>query len=176
MPGCIKIGVSSCLLGNRVRYDGGHKYERLVAEVLGAYFTLIPFCPEAECGLGIPREAMQLEGELSNLRLVALETRADHTETMQNYSRLKIQELKHGGLCAIIFKSKSPSCGLRQVKIFAQRGFSGKTGRGIFAETFKTAFSSAPVAEETEIRDVLRRNSFIRAVYAYAQQQKTMLP
>jgi len=113
----IKIGVSSCLLGEKVRYDGGHKHDRYITDVLGRYFQFVPVCPEVGCGMSIPREAMRLEGDPANPRLVTNKSHLDKTEQMNEFCRSKVVELDDEDLCGFIFKKDSPSSGLFRVKV-----------------------------------------------------------
>jgi uncharacterized protein YbbK (DUF523 family) len=112
MTDAIIIGVSSCLLGEHVRYDGGHKHDRYLTDTLGQYFRFLPVCPEVGCGLPIPRESMRLEGDPANPRLITGRSRLDHTDRMLEFCRLKVKELESADLCGFIFKKDSPSSGL----------------------------------------------------------------
>ncbi|MFH0788375.1 MAG: DUF523 domain-containing protein, partial [Pseudomonadota bacterium] len=107
----ILLGISACLLGEKVRYDGGHKADRFIIETLGNHVDFVPVCPEVECGLGIPREAMRLMGDPENPRLITIYSRVDYTERMKEWTRLHIAGLTQLGLGGFIFKSNSPSCG-----------------------------------------------------------------
>ena len=157
--GKIFIGVSACLLGEKVRYDGRDKYDPLVAETLAEIFEWVPVCPEVELGLGVPREPIQLEGDPKNPRLMATESRRDLTEPMRDWCNGHFQTLEH--LCGFIFKSKSPSCGLH-VDVFAEE----KAGRGLFSQTFITRFPEVPVVEAEELHDPAARENFIEQVLA----------
>jgi len=105
----IRIGISACLLGEKVRYDGGHKWDRFITGTLGKYVDLVPVCPEVECGLGIPREAMRLAGDPHSPRLVTVRSGIDHTERMLTWARKRVAKLAKEELCGFIFKSDSPS-------------------------------------------------------------------
>ena len=105
----IPIGISSCLLGNKVRFDGGHKHDRYITETLGHYLTFVPVCPEVECGLPVPREAMRLIGDVDEPRLVTNKTGVDHTERMLSWARNRVIGLEKENLCGFIFKNRSPS-------------------------------------------------------------------
>jgi uncharacterized protein YbbK (DUF523 family) len=111
MTASIKIGVSACLLGEKVRFDGGHKHNRYITQTLERFFEFVPVCPESECGLGIPREAMRLEGEVSRPRLVTNKTRIDHTDQMLSWAAGRLDALEKEDLCGFIFKKDSPSSG-----------------------------------------------------------------
>ena len=161
----IKIGISSCLLGNAVRYDGGHKLDRFLRDTLGQYVAYVPVCPEAECGLGIPREAMRLEGQADSPRLVTRQTRVDKTETMVRWAQKRVAELEGENLCGFIFKSDSPSSGMERVKVYDEKGMPAKTGVGIFARIFMEHFPLLPVEDEGRLHDTQLRENFIERIF-----------
>lgn len=161
----IKIGISSCLLGNPVRYDGGHKLDRFLRDTLGQYVEYVPVCPEAECGMGIPREAMRLEGKTDAPRLVTRRTKEDKTETMVRWANSRIAELAAENLCGFIFKSDSPSSGMERVKVYDDKGMPAKTGVGIFARIFMEHFPLLPVEEEGRLHDTGLRENFIERIF-----------
>jgi len=162
----IAVGVSACLLGEKVRYDGGHKHDRYITEVLGSYFSFVPVCPEVECGLPIPRECMRLEGDPSAPRLVTHTTRRDLTEQMLAFCARKVAELVDSDLCGFVFKKDSPSSGLWRVKVYSQ-GMPAKTGSGLFAAAVTRQFPLLPVEEEGRLHDPSLRENFIERVFAY---------
>ncbi|MDD3981999.1 MAG: DUF523 domain-containing protein, partial [Spirochaetales bacterium] len=143
----IKLGVSACLLGQEVRYDGGHKHDRYITDTLGPFFDFVPVCPEVECGLPIPREAMRLVGDPANPRLVTNKTGIDHTQRMLDYAKNRLDALARDELCGFIFKKDSPSSGLHRVKVYGENGIPGKSGKGLFAAAFVTRFPLVPVEE-----------------------------
>jgi len=161
----IKIGISSCLLGNAVRYDGGHKLDRFLRDTLGQYVAYVPVCPEAECGLGIPREAMRLEGQADSPRLVTRQTRVDKTDGMVRWAQKRVAELEAENLCGFIFKSDSPSSGMERVKVYDEKGMPAKTGVGIFARIFMEHFPLLPVEEEGRLHDTQLRENFIERIF-----------
>ena len=161
----IKIGISSCLLGNAVRYDGGHKLDRFLRDTLGQYVEYVPVCPEAECGLGIPREAMRLEGQADSPRLVTRQTRVDKTEMMVRWAQKRVAELEGENLCGFIFKSDSPSSGMERIKVYDEKGMPAKTGVGIFARIFMEHFPLLPVEEEGRLHDTQLRENFIERIF-----------
>lgn len=163
----IKVGVSSCLLGNQVRYDGGHKRDRYITDVLADYFQLIPVCPEVECGLPVPRETMHLSGDPEKPRLVTTKSGLDHTEKMQQFCNNKVGSLKQENLCAFIFKKDSPSSGLHRVKVYGRSGQAQKKGRGLFAAAVVNHFPLLPVEEEGRLHDAKLRENFIERIYCY---------
>ena len=161
----IKIGISSCLLGNPVRYDGGHKLDRFLRDTLGQYVAYVPVCPEAECGMGIPREAMRLEGKMDAPLLVTRRTREDKTEMMVRWAKMRVAELMVENLCGFIFKSDSPSSGMERVKVYDDSGIPTKTGVGIFARIFMEHFPLLPVEEEGRLHDTGLRENFIERIF-----------
>ena len=154
MTSAIKIGVSTCLLGEKVRYDGGHKHSRYITQTLGLFFEFVPVCPETECGLGIPREAMRLEGDVDHPRLVTHKTRTDHTARMLSWAAGRLDALEKENLCGFIFKKDSPSSGLHRVKVYNDNGQAVKSGRGLFAAAFTARFPRIPVEEEGRLQDL----------------------
>jgi len=161
----IRIGVSTCLLGQNVRYDGGHKHDRFITDTLGQYVEFVPVCPEAECGLGIPREAMRLVGDLDSPRLVTVRTHVDHTERMLAWAGKRVTELEKEGLCGFIFKSDSPSSGMERVKVYNEKGMPEKKGVGLFANAFMRHFPLIPVEEEGRLHDPKLRENFIESIF-----------
>ena len=162
----IKLGVSSCLLGEHVRYDGGRKHDRYITDTLGRYFCFVPVCPEVGCGLPIPREAMRLEGDPANPRLMTIKTRIDRTGQMLVFCRNKVVELEREDLCGFIFKEGSPSSGLFRVKIY-NNGVATRNGSGLFAAEVARHFPLMPMEEEGRLNDPCIRENFIERVFSY---------
>lgn len=165
--GKIKLGVSACLLGQKVRFDGGHQLDRFITETLGRYVDFVPVCPEVECGLPVPREAMRLVGDPENPRLVTIRTRIDHTDRMLAWARQRVKELEKEDLHGFIFKSDSPSSGMERVKVYDAKGNPQKKGVGIFARVFMTHFPLLPVEEDGRLHDPKLRENFIEAIFTY---------
>jgi len=161
----IRLGISTCLLGENVRYDGGHKLDRFLTETLGQYVEYVPVCPEVECGLPVPREAMHLEGDPERPRLVTSQTHEDKTEQMVKWAKMRVVELEKEDLCGFIFKSNSPSSGMERVKIRNEKGMPEKKGVGIFAMTFMEHFPLIPVEEEGRLHDPKLRENFIEWIF-----------
>ena len=162
----IKLGVSACLLGQKVRYDGGHKRDRFITDTLSLYVEYVPVCPEVEYGLGIPREALRLVGDPSSPRLVTTKTHHDHTDRMLQYARKRVIELSKENLCGFIFKSKSPSSGMERVKVYNEKGMPVNKGVGLFARVFMEHFPLIPVEEEGRLHDPKLRENFIESIFA----------
>jgi uncharacterized protein YbbK (DUF523 family) len=166
----IRIGVSACLLGEKVRYDGVDKRDPYIADVLGRIFTFVPVCPEVGCGLPVPRAAMRLEGAPAQPRLLTIEGRLDLTDLMLAWCRLKVKELEGEALSGFILKSRSPSCGLFRVEVIS-RG-SKESGRGLFAAALTEHFPQLPVEEEGRLVDVRLRENFIERVNTCRSTEK----
>ncbi|MDD5775303.1 MAG: DUF523 and DUF1722 domain-containing protein, partial [Candidatus Omnitrophica bacterium] len=161
----ITLGISACLLGENVRYDGGHKHDRFLTDTLGKYVTYLPVCPEVEYGLGVPRESMRLVGDPASPRLVTIRTRQDYTEGMIRWARQRVAALEKDNLCGFIFKSDSPSSGMERVKVYKDGGMPEKKGIGIFARIFMEHFPLIPVEEEGRLHDPLIRENFIERIF-----------
>lgn len=168
------VGVSSCLLGSNVRYDGGHKLDRFLRDRLGGFVRFVPVCPEVECGLPIPREAMRLVNTGDEVRLLTQKTQVDITPRMTAWAERKLTELRELPLCGFIFKSKSPSSGMKGVKVYTEKGGVTKTGVGIFAKAFMEAFPCLPVEDEGRLNDDGIRENFIERLFVMHRWQ-TML-
>jgi uncharacterized protein YbgA (DUF1722 family)/uncharacterized protein YbbK (DUF523 family) len=171
----IKIGVSTCLLGEKVRYDGGHKHDRYITQTLGQYFDFVPVCPETECGLGIPREPMRLEGDVSAPKLVTNKTKRDLTEQMTRWIGPRLDQLASENLCGFIFKKGSPSSGLHRVKVYNAKGHPAPNGRGLFAAAFTNRFPRIPAEEEGRLHDPTLREMFIEQVFALKRWRDTLI-
>jgi len=163
----IRIGVSSCLLGDRVRYDGGHKQDHFLTDVMGPQVEWVPVCPEFEMGLGVPREPIQLERKKGEMRLVSIETHADHTQTMRRWAKQRLRELSRENLSGYILKSRSPSCGMERVQIHEPNGARAGIGRGLYAKALIERFENLPIEEERRLTNPKQRENFIERVFAY---------
>jgi uncharacterized protein YbgA (DUF1722 family)/uncharacterized protein YbbK (DUF523 family) len=166
MEGKIRLGISSCLLGNKVRYDGGHKLDHFLTDTLGAHVEYVPVCPEVEVGLPIPREALRLVGDPLDPRLVTNRSGEDITERMRSWASRRLDELEKEDLCGFIFKSGSPSSGMERVRVYDSGGVPRKTGVGIFAQAFMERFPSLPVEDEGRLNDPDLRENFIERIFA----------
>jgi len=173
MESPIKIGVSSCLLGNKVRYNGGHARDRFITGTLGEYVEFVPVCPEVECGLGIPRLTMHLKGDVENPRLVTTTTGEDHTARMVKWAKKRLDELTTENLCGFVFKRNSPSSGMARVKVFNDKGQPVKKGSGIFAGMFMKHFPLIPVEEDGRLNDPKLRENFIEQIFALKRWRDT---
>ncbi|OLN25636.1 Hypothetical protein DVDV_3192 [Desulfovibrio sp. DV] len=165
MSETIRVGVSACLLGQPVRYDGGHKRDLYIIDTLGRYFEFVPVCPEVECGLSVPREAMRLVGDPDAPRLVTIKSGLDHTDRMQAWAAGRVAELAEENLCGFIFKSKSPSSGFTRVKVYNDKGSPAERGVGLFARAFLDRFPLIPVEDEGRLHDDKLRENFIERIF-----------
>ncbi|MCL5807847.1 MAG: DUF523 and DUF1722 domain-containing protein [Deltaproteobacteria bacterium] len=161
----IRLGISRCLLGENVRYDGGHALDRFLRDTLGKYVEYVPVCPEVECGFGIPRESLRLLGNPQKPRLVTSRTGVDHTDRMEAWAHRRVTELERENLCGFTFKSDSPSSGMERVKVYDDKGIPKKTGTGIFARIFREHFPLIPVEEEGRLHDPTLRENFIERIF-----------
>jgi len=162
--GPIRLGVSSCLLGAEVRYDGGHKHDRYLTDVVGNWFEWVPVCPEVELGLGVPRPPIHLVHGGDDPRLVEIESGEDLTKRMEGFAREKVNRLEQAGLDGFILKGASPSCGVDGVKVFRQDDTDLRNGVGVFARVLLQAWPDLPVAEEEWLEDPDRCRDFFENV------------
>ena len=163
----IKLGISSCLLGENVRYDGGHRLDRFLRDTLGKYADFVPVCPEVECGLSIPREAMRLVGDPEDPRLMTRKTIIDHTGRMKKWTAKRLRELAREDLRGFIFKSRSPSSGMTGVKVYDESGTRIRKGTGLFAGAFMDRFPVLPVEDDGRLHDSGLRENFIERIFTY---------
>jgi len=162
----IRIGISTCLLGEPVRYDGGHKRDRYLTDTIGEMVEFVPVCPEVELGLGTPRPAIRLQEVGGLVRLLCPDRDEDLTARMDEFARKRIRALAKLGLSGYILKSKSPSCGMERVKLYRERGAPLRTGRGRFAAALMEAITDLPVEEEGRLNDPVLRENFFERVFA----------
>jgi uncharacterized protein YbgA (DUF1722 family)/uncharacterized protein YbbK (DUF523 family) len=174
MESTIKLGISSCLLGNNVRYDGSHSRDRFLTDTLSHYVEYLPVCPEVECGLGTPREFMHLVGSPDAPRLVTGTTGKDYTDQMISWTRKRVIELEQEKLCGFIFKKNSPSSGMERVKVYAGKGAPVKKGIGMFARVFMEHFPLLPVEEEGRLYDVNLRENFIERIFTFKRWRELL--
>ncbi len=168
----IKIGMSSCLLGEEVRWDGDHKYDQYVRDVLGSYFDYVSICPEVDVGMGVPRETVALYGTLENPKMITKRSKTDWTKKMNHYTKDRIHELTKENLCGYVFKSKSPSCGIGKVPIYSEFGSSRmRHGSGMFASSFVKVFPLVPVEDEGRLHDPVIRENFIVRIFCFHRLQ-----
>ncbi len=167
----LRLGISRCLLGEEVRYDGRHNLDNFLTEVLGRYVEWIPICPEVEAGLGTPREPMRLVGNPQSPRLVTIESRIDHTCALETMATNRIEGLKTLDVSGYVFKKSSPSCGIGRVRLYNEHGVLSRNGVGLFARAFIEQFPLIPVEEEGRLCDPALRENFVERVFCYRRWQ-----
>src|SRR5512147_1284370 len=167
----LRLGISRCLLGDEVRFDGGHKRDNFLTDVFGCYVEWVPVCPEVEAGLGTPREAMRLVGNSQHPRLVTIKSGIDHTNALETITKKRIEELSELDLSGYVFKKDSPSCGVDRVRIYNEHGMPSHSGIGLFARGFLEQFPLIPVEEEGRLCDAPLRENFIERVFCYRRYQ-----
>jgi uncharacterized protein YbgA (DUF1722 family)/uncharacterized protein YbbK (DUF523 family) len=163
-----RLGISACLLGDRVRFDGGHKRDPFLTDVLAPHVEWVPVCPEVEVGMGTPRETLRLvRNPRGAVRMVTTRTGIDYTPAMQRWAGTRLDELERLGLSGYVLKKDSPSCGMERVKVFEAGAPAVRSGRGIFASALLSRFPTLPVEEEGRLSDPRLRENFIERVFAY---------
>ena len=163
----IRIGVSSCLLGNEVRFDGGHKRDAFLVETFGRHVEWVPVCPEVELGLGTPRSTLRLERAADDIKLVMPLTGTEYTTAMRRYAAKRVTQLAADELCGYVLKKNSPSCGMERVKVYDGGRLASRSGRGLFADALLRRFPHLPVEEEGRLCDPRLRDNFVERVFAY---------
>ncbi len=167
-PRPVRIGVSSCLLGHNVRFDGGHKRNAFLLDGFGRFVDWVAVCPEVELGLGTPRETLRLERRAGDTRLVTTKTDVDHTDAMRAWARRRVEALAREDLSGYVLKKDSPSCGLERVKLYGGGGGTPpRAGRGLFAAALVERLPHLPVEEEGRLEDARLRDNFVERVFAY---------
>jgi uncharacterized protein YbbK (DUF523 family) len=162
------VGISACLLGERVRYDGGHKHEPALIDLLSRMVRFVPVCPEVEIGLGVPREPIQIVRKRGRLCLVGVQSGRDHTRAMKTYAERRARELGGLGLSGYVLKSASPSCGMEGVAVHTDDGRT-VAARGFFAAELTRQLDFMPIEEEERLREPSVRETFIERVLAHSR-------
>ncbi len=168
-PDPLRIGISSCLLGEPVRFDGGHKRDSFLVDTFGFFVEWVPVCPEVELGLGTPRETLRLVRKDGQVRLVQPKTGRDLTGEMRAFARRRVEALADERLSGYVLKKDSPSCGMERVRVYTDAGTADRGGRGLFAEALIARFPQLPVEEEGRLSDPRLRDNFVERVFAYAR-------
>ena len=167
LGGPIRIGVSACLLGQTVRWDGGHKRDRFVTDQLARWVEFVSVCPEVESGLPTPRPTLRLAGEVDDPRLIFGQSGDDHTEPMKRWAQARVKAFAEADLCGFILKSDSPSCGMERVRVYNASNMPARKGTGLFARELMRAWPLLPVEEEGRLNDPKLRETFVERVFAY---------
>lgn len=170
----VRLGISSCLLGNPVRWNSGHKLDRFLTNTLGQFVEYVPVCPEVEAGFGVPRESLRLVGDPENPRLITFKTKMDYTDRMRNWARKRVKELEKEDLHGFIFKSDSPSSGMIRVKVYTEKGMPVKKGVGMFAREFMTHFPLIPAEDDGRLHDAKIRENFIERIFTLQRWRNTI--
>ena len=169
----LRIGISSCLLGDEVRFDGGHKRDGGLIDALGPYVEWVRVCPEVELGLGVPREPVSLVSTGRGIRMIAVHTGTDHTDAMRAYAARTVRALASAGLAGYILKAKSPSCGLRGVPVAVEGAAAHPDpgGVGLFAAALREGLADLPVEDEVSLADPAVRESFLERALAFDRRR-----
>ncbi len=173
-PSKPRIGISSCLLGQNVRYDGGHKRDAFLVDTFGHFVEWIPVCPEAEIGMGVPREAVHLVGTREHARMIAEKSGKDWTDAMRRFTAIRTEELAALKLSGYVFKKDSPSCGMERVRLYGATATPSRYGRGLFAAAVISRFPLLPVEEEGRLNDPALRENYIERVFAFQRWQEEL--
>jgi uncharacterized protein YbgA (DUF1722 family)/uncharacterized protein YbbK (DUF523 family) len=171
-----RVGISTCLLGENVRYDGGHARDRFLTDTFGDFVEWVPVCPEVETGLGVPREAVHLVGDPLSPRLVFVNSGGDVTDRMKQWAKRRLKDLEGADLVGFIFKSRSPSSGMERVKVFDESGMPQKVGVGIWARAFMDHFPLIPVEDEGRLQDPALRENFVERVFCLKRYRDATRP
>ena len=167
--GPVRVGISSCLLGEQVRYDGGHKRDAFLTDELARHVEFVPLCPEVEIGLGVPRPTLRLERRGDDVRMVVTESGEDLTERMGSWAQGAAERIAAAGLDGYVLKKSSPSCGMERVKVYDENGAPARGGRGLFAAALMERLPLLPVEEEGRLRDARLREHFVARIFARAR-------
>jgi len=168
-----RIGISACLLGHQVRFDGAHKRDYFLTDTFGKFVDWVPVCPELEVGMGVPRESVRLVGNVADPDMIAERSGRDWTAAMKRYAAKRVKDLKTLDLSGYIFKKNSPSCGMERVRIYSPKGMPSKQGRGLFAAAVMEYLPLLPLEEEGRLNDPALRENFIERVFSYRRWQDT---
>jgi uncharacterized protein YbbK (DUF523 family)/uncharacterized protein YbgA (DUF1722 family) len=167
----IRIGISSCLLGDEVRFDGGHKRNAFLTETLGPQVEWVRVCPEVELGLGVPRETLRLIKVAGDVRMITTKRHLDHTDAMRAWAGRRADALASMNLHGYVFKANSPSCGMERVTVFTRHGAPSRTGVGLFAAAIRRRLPVLPTEDEGRLMNQALRENFIERVFAYHRLQ-----
>ncbi|MDA2978957.1 MAG: DUF523 and DUF1722 domain-containing protein [Actinomycetota bacterium] len=171
----IRIGVSSCIIGEEVRYNGGHSRQRYLTDVLAQFVEYVPVCPEVEIGMGVPRPTIRLVQADDGLQLVDPKNDINWTSAMNRYSRTRTAELGSQDLDGFVLKKGSPTCGLERVKVYTDSGV-GNQGQGLFASALVQRFPFLPIEEDGRLNDPLIRENFVERVFAFRRLKDLFRP
>ena len=162
-----KVGISACLLGQQVRFDGGHKRDLFLTDLFGKFVDWVAICPEVEVGMGVPRETVRLIGAPAHPRMIAEKSGKDWTAAMHRFAAKRVRDIVDKQLSGYVFKKNSPSCGVERVRVYNANGMAERQGRGLFAAALMNQCPLLPVEEEGRLNDQKLRENFIERVFAY---------
>lgn len=168
----LRVGISACLLGVRVRYDGSHKHDPYLTDMLGAYVDWVPVCPEVEVGMSTPRESVRMVGAVESPRLLGVRSGTDWTDRMRQYAHARVAAIRALDLDGYVLKSKSPSCGMERVKVYTEAGMPHASAPGLFARELMAQLPSLPVEEEGRLHDPPLRENFIVRLFCRARWRR----
>ena len=171
----IRIGVSSCVIGEEVRWNGGHSRQRYLTDMLGPFVEYVPVCPEVEVGMGVPRPTVRLVRKGDDIRMIDPKNEVDWTSSMRRLSRTRSSELADAGLHGFVLKKDSPTCGVFRVRIYADSGVE-RNGRGLFATALIQRMPHLPVEEEGRLNDARIRENFVERIFAYRRLKGLFRP
>ena len=163
----IRVGISACLLGQEVRFDGGHKRDSFLTEELGTHVRWVPVCPEVEVGMGTPREALRLVRDGDRTRMITIQTGIDYTDRMNDWADRRVATLVREDLDGYVLKSSSPSCGMLDVMVFHDNGRVSREGQGLFAAALMERMPLLPVEDEGRLNDLRVRENFVARLVSY---------
>ena len=169
-----RLGISSCLLGQKVRFDGGHKQDAFLCETFGRFVEWIPVCPEIEVGMGVPRETVRLVGAPGDPKMIAERSGRDWTMAMKRFAAIRANQLAELKLSGYVFKKNSPSCGVERVRVYDRKNMPARRGRGLFSAAVMKRLPLLPVEEEGRLNDLALRENFIERVFAYHRWQHAL--
>jgi uncharacterized protein YbbK (DUF523 family)/uncharacterized protein YbgA (DUF1722 family) len=172
----IRIGISACLLGEEVRFNGGHTRARYLTDTLGQFVDYVSVCPEIEVGMGVPRPAVRLEDRGGGIKMVDPVNGVDWTAAMNTLSKRRAGVVDEEGLDGFILKKDSPSCGVWRVKVYREKGAAPRRGRGLFAEALLERYPFLPVEEEGRLNDPVLRENFVERIFAYRRLRSAFRP
>ncbi|MGI9666882.1 MAG: YbgA family protein [Acidimicrobiia bacterium] len=173
----IKIGVSSCIIGEEVRWNGGHARQRWLTDVFWEYVDYVPVCPEVDVGMGVPRPTVRLERHGVDIRMIDPKNEVDWTAAMNRVSRSRASDMEAYDLCGFVLKKDSPTCGLERVKVVHDGGGgASKNGQGLFATALVQRFPFLPVEEEGRLNDPSIRENFVERVFAFRRLKDVFRP
>jgi len=171
----LRIGVSSCVIGEEVRWNGGHSRQRYLTDMLGPFVEYVPVCPEVEVGMGVPRPTVRLVREGETIRMIDPKNEVDWTSSMNRLSRSRASDLAGEDLSGFVLKKDSPTCGVFRVRIYTDTGVE-RNGRGLFADALIRRMPHLPIEEEGRLNDARIRENFVERIFAYRRVKELFRP